>query len=157
MSSYVHSNLHFNSVEKSLVQYMKDNKDFHYSLTPIFSKKFNSEMVKPFMDTIRKLSVLCVTYQYKHHYENVEKEIDEETEILFSDMNSFKKLNNPIDLIKALKSISYQIEIEQLKKVRDLEESELNSMKLLEVLPYAIALHEIIKSKAYNESKCRSI
>jgi 2-keto-4-pentenoate hydratase/2-oxohepta-3-ene-1,7-dioic acid hydratase in catechol pathway len=157
MSSFIHSSTHFNSVQKAIENYLEARKDFSYSLNPVFDQPFTVAMVKPFMDTLRKLSVLCVSYQYEDHYENIDAEIKTQTEILFSDLKTTKIINNPIDLIRAIGSIDYQIEISHLEEVRDLEVGEVNTMKLLKVLPHAIALEEIKNTKQYDESKTWSL
>ena len=101
MSSNIMSSTHFNSVQRGIENYLEARKDFHYSLNPVFDSLFTVAKVKNFMDTLRRLNVLCVCYQYQQDDNDVEIEIQDQTEILFDDLKTIVIINNTIDLIVA--------------------------------------------------------
>ncbi|PXV62351.1 hypothetical protein CLV62_12039 [Dysgonomonas alginatilytica] len=84
------------------------------------------------MDELRKLSVLCVSLQYKHHYEGtLDKEIQEQTYILMSDKKSCRHLDN-VNLFSTVGCIDYQIELCHLEELRPLTQAENNAWKFLQ-------------------------
>src|SRR5688572_23892936 len=95
MSSFIPSSEHFNSLEAGIIR-MLNNKDFSfpYALKDTFPGMYNRHVqgvteVKQVFDTLRELTALCVTIQYKNHYQGtLDQEIQEQTAILKQDKRS---------------------------------------------------------------------
>lgn len=143
MSSFTCSAKHYNSIESALHQLIsKDMFCPAYELKEICPNWYerhhaNHKAIKQefseHIDTIRELNALCVSLQYKDHYEGVlDKEIKEQIEYV-KEKTEIKYLT-PHGLYNALRCANYQIEIEHLQELRKLTESEQNAMKFLEVM-----------------------
>jgi hypothetical protein len=164
MSSFLHSANHFNSVEQGIINLIQRNANYYlpYSfkklLPEAYQKSHNQKThkmgieIKDFMNCIRSISVLCVNLQYKHHSTNVDEDIQNE---LFELMTNKKESTvlKPIDLLKALQSINYQIEIEHLKELRELTPKETASIFILNELINSIAMYIVTNTEDYNNSK----
>jgi hypothetical protein len=75
-------------------------------------------------DELRRLNVLCVSLQYKHHHEGtLDAEIKTETDDLLTNKAEKKDLTI-LGLYNALRCIRYQIETEHLKDLRGLTPEE---------------------------------
>ena len=152
MSSFIHTGCHFNSVERAIQYALVSREEFftyrlkrklpllddnHYGIDRVY------EQTTRYMDCIRKLSVLCVSLQYKHHYEGtLDREIEVQTEILMRDKSESKVLNK-VGLYKALQSMGYQIEVEHLRGLRELTQEEEEALQMIQILEDDLA-HEIV-------------
>lgn len=154
MSSFIHTNCHFNSVEKAIQLALAGgtSKDYCYNVKKKLEKLNTShygvdavwEKVSEYMDEIRKLSSLCVSLQYKHHYEGVlDKEIQEQTAILLGNKSEWVELSDA-GLYKALSSMMYQIELEHLKELRELTDTEKQALEMCNILINDIA-HDLVR------------
>jgi FtsZ-binding cell division protein ZapB len=165
MSSFLCSPKHFNSVEQSINQLTYSSNNgfyFPYSIRNIYPKIYNKRdhsfdaieaEVKTVMDTIRELSAVCVTLQYKHHYKGVlDTEIKEETEYLLNNRKEHDLLS-PVALYKAICCISYQIEIEHLKELRELTQAEQNAIIFIKEMEDALCAHIVSKLPEYDTAK----
>jgi hypothetical protein len=161
MSSFLHSSTHFNSVEKSLFKLISDNSSYYlpYSIKEFFVDCYNKNQQKglceinDFMNTIRNISVLCTNLQYKNHDTvNLDADIEYSYQELITNTKNSIKLSD-IDLLKALQSINYQIEINHLTNLRSLTKKEEVSMFILNELINSIAIHIVTNTTEYNNSK----
>lgn len=155
MSSFIPSSKHFNSIEKSVI-YLTQNNNFYfpYSFKNVFpilydKRKYTQDaidsVVVGIIDTLRELTSLCVSLQYKHHYEGtLDNEIQEQTQILIKEKKQFTQLNN-IALYKALSCLSYQIETEHLSDLRKLTQDEENAMFFIKEMK-AVLCENIVSS-----------
>lgn len=104
----------------------------HYSIEAI-EKEISSHI-----ETLAELQAVCVSLQYKHHYEG-----DLDTEIKTQVKEIKRKVNfETIDLMqcyKYLQCITYQIEINHLQELRELTEDEEKAIKFAEGIIRAIA------------------
>ena len=117
------------------------------------NKWANAEEITAFVDTLRELNVLCVSLQYKHHYEGVlDKEIQEQKAELMENKKDATHLND-VDAFKSLQCLSYQIEIRHLKDLRELTVMEELAMALLEEMTNEIATHIVRKLPAYEKAR----
>lgn len=153
MSSFICSPKHFNSIEKSIIELTQSNSFYFpyafkdclpelYSSKNFLDKDINAK-VENLIDRLRELNALCVTLQYKHHYVGtLDAEIQAETVNLLT--NKKERQNLPkIGLYKALQCVSYQIELEHLKELRELNEAEKLALLFLKEMINALA-HDII-------------
>ena len=147
MSSFICSAKHFNSIESGILKLLNDNTFHSYAL-----KEFNlysydaipktlEVTLKGFMGTLKKLNVLCVSLQYRK--DEVEGTLDTLIEDRKKEVN---QKTNIVDLSKlglynALKCLVYQVEIEQLEDIRDLERGETKAMLFLETFINCLANH----------------
>lgn len=156
MSSFICNPEHFNSIERALKSLGNDTS---FYLTPKFSKLLKSfhpqddyEAITIFMDTLRELSVLCVSLQYKHHYVGfLDKEIEDQKAILFSDKHSSITLDH-VGLLKAIQCVGYQIELEHLQELREITEAEQNAIGLIEGYEQTLSMYIINKLPSYEAS-----
>lgn len=163
MSSFVHSAKHFNSIEKALqLAFVNSNVYYTYRIKRKFNMKnmgvdATYEKITEFVDTLRSLNALCVSLQYKHHYEGVlDAEIQSQTNFLMLNKSENVGLNK-IALYKALQSLDYQIEIEHLKDLRELTTQEQDAMGFLSMIIDDIA-HDIVRDlEEYEKANSWSI
>lgn len=154
MSSFICSPTHFNSIEFYLVQKQLGSDQIYClrKLAKTINKWATSEEITGFMDTLRELSVLCVSLQYKHHYENkLDAEIAEQRNTLFNNKTTKAHLND-ISAYKALQCINYQIEIFHLKELRNLTAPEEMAMELLHEITGEIAMKIVRTLPAYEKA-----
>ena len=155
MSSFIHNAKHFNSVEQAFKRLAIDRSFyFPYSFKqcfPVLQRSHDhgfatiNEEIKQIFDTIREISVLCVTLQYKDYYAGkLDAQIEVEKNDLMSNKKQFKGLNN-IETLVALQSIDYQIEIEHLKDLRPLTDQESNALFFIKEMISKLALYIVSK------------
>lgn len=154
MSSFICGSKHFNSVEVSLKHWFNGGKASMLSYK--FAEKLQYEgetMVSDYVDTLRRLNVLCVFLQYKHVYEGrVEQEIVANTTNLLTNRGGGSVLSL-VKLIKALQCINYQIEIEYLEELRELTAEESMAMQMTEKLINDLCTYIVTSSKEYDEAE----
>jgi hypothetical protein len=158
MSSFICSSKHFNSIEKALQNYFSGSRASEYSYKFYnYLDCYNSTLsqieykIKQFVNTLRELNVLCVTLQYKHHYDGrLDTEIKEQRESVFNG-SEYKEINL-YGLVKALGSLNYQIEPEHLTELRNLTPEEKTALKLLNDLKYDICYHIVCNDQKYEKS-----
>ena len=150
MSSYICSAKHFNSIEKKIKDLVQDN-DFYlpYSLKSIVPKFYNKQKnslddifkeIENIINTLREINVLCVSLQYKHHYiGTLDKEIEREL-IDVKQKTEIKELSIH-GLYNALSCLSYQIELEHLKDIRELSSEEKKAIIFLKEFKISICEH----------------
>lgn len=113
MSSFICSNKHFASIAKGIMCIINTN-NFHVSynlkqIAPqIYGYKRTSDEqsaikeVNSFIEILMELQVLCVSLQYRHHYEGrLDQEISEQREILHIPCNN-PVLLSPVALYKSI-------------------------------------------------------
>jgi hypothetical protein len=157
MSSNIESSKHFNSIESKLIDIFITKTgsklpSFPYALKKDFpwlyngSDAFNAKReILNVIDDLRKINVLAVMLQYKHHYEGkLDEKIKSQTEILFADKTSKKDLSM-VGLFKALDCLSYQIEQEHIEELRHLTIDEQKALNFLEVITNTIS-HNICRN-----------
>jgi hypothetical protein len=141
MSSHICSSKLFNSIEKTATKELKKKKSFFYSMRGFFGNIEPAEMEKSIsslLDEVRKINVLCVMLQYKHHYiGTLDKEIKLSLEEI-QDKTSFK-IGTVGDIYNAAGEINYQIETQHLTELRELSELETVAMEFLSQLKLAAA------------------
>lgn len=162
MSSFICSSEHFNSCQaavaelaisrdgiQSMVWEMRDRFPAISGRRPDQERAIKAEVENVF-DNLRQLSVLCVSLQYKHHYEGtLDREIQECTDDLMKNRQKRKPLTK-IGLIKALQCISYQIEIQHLKELRELTADERRALDFLDIFVPNLALDIIQRGEQYD-------
>jgi len=163
MSSFIPSAKHFNSIERSVI-FLTQSSNFYfpYSFKDKFPKIYNKghysqdaidAEVKAIIDTLRELTPLCVTLQYKHHYQGgVDKEIAEQTAILKQENKGGEPLAK-IGLFKALQCLSYQIETKHLTDLRSLTNEEENALFFVDELKCVLAVDIVAGLPSYDTEK----
>ena len=163
MSSFINTPEHFNSIERKL-HFMAMTNNFYvpYSLKTISPKFYDRQHyntddvlqeISEFMDTMRELNVICVTLQYRDHYQGIlDKEIKEQTEIIKTKNTSTAELTE-IGLYKAIQCMTYQIETKHLKELRQLTVQEENAIIFFEEIKHALAVDIISELPEYNNAK----
>jgi len=163
MSSFIHTDCHFNSVERA-IQHMLVGRQASLIAWDLIKQnpKLNAshngidavwEHVSVLMDEVRKLSALCVSLQYKHHHEGVlDSEIEEQTSYLLSHKSTIVSLSL-FELYKAIQSILYQIETEHLKQLRDLTALEKESLDMLNILKVEMPMYLIDQLEEYQNAR----
>lgn len=154
MSSFICNPSHFNSIEEKLINLITFKNDFYlpYSLRNVLPKCKDrlysslTEMeneIKSVMDELRKLNVVCVSLQYKDHYQGVlDREIEEQTSLLMSDKTTKKDLSVH-GLYNALRCLDYQIETEHLIDIFGMNEGQNNAMLFLNEIINELAAYII--------------
>lgn len=162
MSSYINSAKHFNSIENKLQCILIWSNDNYYmpydikNLYPeLYSKQSTAEkkenIIRGIVDTLRHLQVLCVSLQYKHHYDGVlDQEIANQTEVVMDRKESVHLSLH--GLYNAMRCISYQIEREHLKELRELLPVEESALKFMEIIINSLAHHLV---SAMPEDECK--
>jgi len=151
MSSFICSPIQFNSIEYYLTQKELGNDPIYClrKLAKTANKSATGEEITGFVDTLRVLSVLCISLQYQRHFKNrLDLEIAEQRKKLFSNKKPRVFLND-ISAYKALQCINYQIEISHLKELRDLSASEELAMELLHEITCEIAMKIVRRLPEY--------
>lgn len=163
MSSFIPSANHFNSIERTVI-FLTQNKNFYFPYS--FKNKFktlydsrhysqdaiDSEVIS-IIDTLRELTPLCVTLQYRNHYEGkLDNEISEQTEILKQTRKGGTSLTK-VGLFKALQCLSYQIETEHLTQLRSLTTEEENALFFVEEMKSNLAIDIVSSLPDYEAQK----
>ena len=161
MSSFICSPIHFNSAERKIFNMIRYEDRFTtpYELKEILPKCYEhkhysdesiEDELKTIFNTLRELQVVCVSLQYKHHYDNVDNEISQNIKVLKGDTKTVKHLT-PHGLYNALRCINYQIETEHIEELRPLTPEENNAMQFLYDMSNALA-HFLVMSMETNEA-----
>jgi len=148
MSSFICSAKHFNSIEKKLHDLIYDNNFYvPYSLKNIVPKFYDRRQssvknvekeLTGIVNTLRELNVLCVSLQYKHHYEGVlDTQIQSELNEVKTKTETRHLTNH--GLYNAFSCLNYQIEIGHLKELRELTTDEENALTFLREMKIALA------------------
>jgi len=112
-----------------------------------------AEIIGEFVGTLKELQVLCVTLQYRHHYEGrLDAEMQEQREIFKADKSTGRALN-VYALNKALRCIHYQIETGHLTQLRQLTETEQTALDLLTDLIGDLSTYIVCHSEQYEAAK----
>mgnify|MGYP006318585901 CR=1 FL=1 len=162
MSSYICTPKHFNSIEAS-IKNLAYGSQFYFPYS--FKTKFNAlyekrkatfdnmdACVENVVDELRRLNALCVSLQYKHHYVGkLDKEIEEQTNILLN-FKTEKKILNKYELLAAMRCVNYQIETEHLKELRNLTESEEDALFFLKTMINELAMDIVTNLPEYEKA-----
>ncbi len=163
MSSFINTPKHFNSIEFSIQNLFWGSKFYcPYSFKAVFpelydKKHYSTERIEKvvtgIMDTLRELSVLCVTLQYKHHYNGtLDNEIVSQKTMLLTDRKDKVLLSN-VGLYKAIGNVLYQIETEHLKELRALTPDEENCLFFFKELRNELAADIVSELPEYQDAK----
>lgn len=131
MSSFINSPEHFNAVEYTLINLLAYNRDYYaaYSLRQKYPfLQFNiknvaeiEKLCHQLINNLANLNILCVSLQYKDHYEGkLDEEIKAQTE--------YMKLNRTRNG-------------KHLKDLRELNEDEESAMEFLDLMIDSLAHH----------------
>lgn len=161
MSSFICSAKHFNSIEENTFKMIRFDRDFDcYQLKQDFPKLYDqrsydeSEIfkeVKSIVNELRELNVICVSLQYKNHYDDIDKEIKEQKELIYAG-KGYKHLN-PAGLLKAFICVNYQIEIEHLEELSGLNDDQKKAMKFLNIMIEYLTYRIAISTPAYDSAE----
>jgi len=156
MSSFICTPKHFNSVANYVaftainhdhLKYGKAFRDYR-KISPFLAEK----KLLALFDTLKELSVLCVTLQYKHHYTGkLDQTIEAETKAIKQQTNI--ELLTPISCYKLLGCITYQIEVEHLKELRELTPEETAALNFCEDFKNDLAHHIVCELPEYDKAK----
>lgn len=158
MSSFICSAKMFNCVAITL-QDLTSSQYFYfpYSLKDAYpaliskghnSSKHINKVVNDLVDTLRTINVLCVSMQYAHHYPGtLDAEIKAELEAVFN--RSEGKQLSKVALLSQLNCLDYQIEINHLTELRELNIAESNAMLFLKEFTNALAMHIVTNTAEY--------
>ena len=92
------------------------------------------KQITEIVNELRKLNVICVSLQYKHHFEGkLNEEIKEQEEIAFDRSEGYKELSLH-GLYNALNCLSYQIELEHLEELTGKKEKEQKAYRFLQIM-----------------------
>lgn len=161
MSSFICSAKHFNSVENAVVDHCIDNANFWMpyniqkripGLDHHATREQKRETVHAIFTTLRELQVLCVSLQYKHHYDGT---LDEEIK---QQMTAVKQKTGVVSLTriglyKAIGGILYQIETEHLEELRELTQSEKDALFFARTLENGLAKDIVSDLSEYETAK----
>lgn len=163
MSSFICSNKHFASIAKGIMCIINTN-SFHvsYNLKQIAPQTYSykrtsdeqSAMKKAnsFIETFMELQVLCVSLQYRHHYEGrLDQEISEQREILHIPCDNPVSLS-PAALYKSIHCALYQIETEHLEELRPLTPKEKDCLTFFRLFAANIADHIVSRLPEYGKA-----
>lgn len=163
MSSFICSNRHFASIAEGIVRIIRTD-SFHVSfnlkqIAPrIYSYKRTSDEqsaikeVYSFIETLMELQVLCVSLQYRHHYEgHLDQEISEQREILHIPCNNPVSLSSAA-LYKSIHCALYQIETEHLEELRPLTQKEQDCLTFFRLFADNIADHIVSRLPEYDKA-----
>ena len=163
MSSFICSNKHFASIAKGIMHIININ-SFHvsydlkqiapqiYSYKQIANEKFAMKEVNSFIETLMELQVLCVSLQYRHHYEgHLDQEISEQREILHMPCDNPVSLS-PAALYKSIHCALYQIETEHLEELRPLTSKEKDCLTFFRLFAANIADHIVSGLPDYDKA-----
>ncbi len=141
MSSYIVSDKHFSTIENHLINLIEKRNDYlgFYLKEYGFYDKTPKELrnhVRTYVESLKELNVLCVSFQYKHHYVgNLDKEIKSHFKTNYFDVTP-KAITN-IQFYNGLKCLDYQIEFHHIKGIRE------------DLFHYHNFLQELIKFSAF--------
>jgi len=143
MSSFICSSITFNSIEKRLLD-LQTKSDF-------YSLNVSQEDISNIFENLKKINVLCVCLQYKHHYDGkLDQEIENQTQIILEDKR-FKEISN-YQAFSCINCVKYQIEIEHLKELRSLTAQEERSLAFLEEFKKRLAYYLVENSAKYGKT-----
>jgi hypothetical protein len=159
MSSFICTPKHFNSVGSYVAYTLPNNSSLKYG------KAFkligwvygiNSDIIEQrvfeIFETLKELNVLCVSLQYKHHYEGVlDAQISSNIKAL--KVKTKVEILNPVSCYKLVNCINYQIETRHLIELRGLTPEEETALKFLRLLADDLAHYITSDLLAYNEAK----
>lgn len=161
MSSFICSRRHFGSISKGIMRLHRDE-NFYFPRTlekiaPELNHRNASEKevekrISTLTNSLSRLQVMCVCYQYGDNCKNIDARIEEQ-------LTSMKvKSVNPIDLhtiplYKAITCALYQIEISHLEEVRQLTTEERNCLTFFETLNSELAEHIVNKLPEFNAAQ----
>ena len=154
MSSFICSAEHFNSVEYYLTQKELGNDPIYClrKLAKTANKSATSKEITGLVDTLRTLSVLCVSLQYRHHHKNgLDNEIAEQRKTLFNNKKPRIFLSD-VSAYKAFQCISYQLEISHLTYIRPLTPEEELAMEFLHEITCEIAMKIVRRLPEYEKA-----
>lgn len=163
MSSFICSKRHFMSIAVSSVCLLRKD-DFYLSkklgdITPelvnrhSLKDKHLERGINTLIVTLMELQVLCVSLQYRHHYEGrLDEEIREQREILQEKCNNPLMLP-PVGLYQAIQCALYQIETEHLVELRPLTMDEEKCLHFFEQFESDIAKYIVRESPEYRQQK----
>lgn len=163
MSSFICSNKHFASIAKGIMHIININ-SFHvsydlkqiapqiYSYKQTLNEQSAIKEVNSFIGTLMELQVLCVSLQYRHHYEgHLDQEISEQREILHIPCNNPVPLS-PAALYKSIHCALYQIETEHLEELRPLTSKEKDCLAFFGLFAANIADHIVSRLPEYDKA-----
>lgn len=163
MSSFICSNKHFASIAKGIMCIIGTNSFYvSYNLKQIapqiysYKQTLNEQSaikeVNSFIGTLMELQVLCVSLQYRHHYEgHLDQEISEQREILHIPCNNPVPLS-PAALYKSIHCALYQIETEHLEELRPLTSKEKDCLAFFQLFAANIADHIVSCLPEYDKA-----
>lgn len=161
MSSFICSPKTFNSLELSIKQLAYGSEfSFPYSLNNSFPALYNRSAamdakdaeISGVLDTMRELNVLCVSLQYKHHYEGkLDAEIKDQYNYLMTNKNSAKSLSK-VAIFKNINCVIYQIETDHLKELRDLTAEENKALLFMKELSISLAIDIVCDLPEYDKA-----
>lgn len=123
-----------------------------YGYKHISNEKSAMKEVNSFIETLMELQVLCVSLQYRHHYEGrLDQEISEQREILHIPCNN-PVLLSPVALYKSIQCTLYQIETEHLEELRPLTQKEQDCLIFFRFFANNIADFIVHRLKEYDEA-----
>lgn len=159
MSSFICSPETFNSVENQIPEILRKdmfNTGVFRDVMPElyrysdFTDKQRKQKISELMDALRELNAVCVSLQYRHHYEGkLDNEIQTQTAILLQNKRKCRHLN-VYGVYKQLQCITYQIEPEHLTNLRDLTEIEAQALEFAKIMKTQIAHYIIQGLEAYD-------
>jgi len=144
MSSFLHSPKHFNSIEKSLIELKKNNRNTG------FCSDISIIEIESIISNYRGFSCICVTNQYKHHFENLAEELKNAYKSLDSDKSYL--ILKPIELYKAINSMEYQIDFNHIG--RDFTDTEKIAIEKFNQIKFELCDLIIQYLPEYENSKC---
>jgi hypothetical protein len=148
MSSFICSAKHFKSIEETIFNLIRSGGGFvPYSLKEDFEVLYNQrdytdepvlESIRDVINSLKELNVLCVSLQYKHHYEGfLDKEIEEQK--VYVNLDEGFKLLTKRGLYNALRCVSYQIEKEHLEEIGGFTDSHRKALLFLDEMVNLLA------------------
>lgn len=163
MSSFICSNKHFVSIAKGIMRMIQTN-NFYVSFSlkqiapQIYSYKRTSDEksamkeVNSFIETLMEIQVVCVSLQYRHHYEGrLNQEISEQREILHMPCDNPVSLS-PAALYKSIHCALYQIETKHLEELRPLTSKEKDCLTFFRLFAANIADHIVSHLPEYDKA-----
>lgn len=128
MSSFICSSKHFCSIENALNEILSGSEGYYLERNTGLKSK---QDISKFVENLRWLNVVCVTFQYRSHYEGkMDAQISAElANVATKCKPKYLSLHG---LYNALTCVDYQIETEHVKGLFDTQVSE--TMPLLKNL-----------------------
>jgi hypothetical protein len=163
MSSFICSPKHFSSVENSIKHLAYGNNfQFPYSFKEKFPELYErkhyclnqiEDCISEIMDTLRGLTAICVSLQYRKEYAGkLDDEIAEQTNYLIENKWDWTTLSS-VELLKAIECLAYQIETNHLKELRNLTEQEENALFFLKEMKISLAFVIVHETPSYKSAK----